>query len=204
MMATFPKRVVLCSVWLLVVTAGTVGFWKYGSAAGSAGATPQQWPAGILFSRDPAHDTLLMFAHPQCACTRASLEELNQLMAQCQGKVVAHVLFFTPNKFSETWAHSQLHDSAAAIPGVVVHEDLNGKIAERFGAETSGYVVLYNPQGQLLFQGGITGSRGHAGDNAGQSTIIALLNGRNAEARQTPVYGCSLLDRMLPATNAAP
>src|SRR5262245_2323003 len=118
MMATFPKRVVLCSVWLLVVTAGTVAFWNYGKTAGSAGATPQRWPAGAPFSLDPAHDTLVMFAHPQCACTRASLEELNQLMAQCQGKVVTHILFFKPDKFSEAWANSGLWGNAAAISGV--------------------------------------------------------------------------------------
>jgi hypothetical protein len=202
-MATFPKRVVLCSVWLLAVMAGTVAFWNYGGTAGSAGATPQRWPTGISLSLDAAHDTLLMFAHPQCACTRASLEELNQLMAQCEGKVTAHVLFFKPDKFSEAWTHSGLRESASAIPGTIIHDDPNGVIAARFGAETSGYVVLYSPQGQLLFEGGITGSRGHAGDNAGQSTLISLLNGRASQVRQTPVFGCSLLDQTPGRTNAA-
>src|SRR5262245_40102007 len=200
MLAIFPKRVVLCSVWLLAVTAGTVAFWSYGSKPGSAGATPPQWPAGTSLSLDPSRDTLVMFAHPQCACTRASLEELNRLMAQCQGKVVTHVLFFKPDKLPEAWTHSGLRESAAAIPGVVVHDDPNGAIAERFGAETSGYVVLYNPRGQLLFQGGITSSRGHAGDNVGQSALISMLNGRDTQVRQTPVYGCSLLERLLRQT----
>ena len=86
-----------------------------------------------------------------------------------------------------------LWPSAAAIPGVAAREDLDGAQARLFGAETSGFLVLYDPRGQLLFQGGITGSRGHAGDNAGEDAVALLLTGRAAGLRQTPVYGCSLL-----------
>ena len=81
-----------------------------------------------------------------------------------------------------------------AIPNVSVHEDLDGSLAKKFGAESSGYVVLYTPGGQLLFRGGITLSRGHIGDNVGQSSILALLNNKNGSAvKETPVYGCSLV-----------
>ena len=204
MIAPLPKRAVLCSAWLLAVTAGTVAFWNYGSTAGTAGTTPSQWPAESSLSLDPARHTLVMFAHPQCACTQASLEELNRVMAQSQGKAATHIFFFKPDKLSDDWTHSGLRESAEAIPGVIVHDDPNGALAERFGAETSGYVVLYNRQGQLLFHGGITGSRGHAGDNAGESALVSLLNGRGAAVNQTRVFGCSLLDRLLQRKNAAP
>jgi len=203
MIATLPKRVVLCSVWLLAVTAGTVAFWNYGGTPGSTGTAPQQWPAGISIPLDPAHDTLVMFAHPRCACTRASVEELNRVMAECQGKVATHVYFFKPDKLPADWVQTGLRESAAAIPGVIVHDDANGELAERFGGETSGYVVLYNPKGQLLFSGGITGSRGHAGDNAGESALVSLLNGHAANVERTQVYGCSLLDK-LPGQDSAP
>ena len=65
---------------------------------------------------------------------------------------------------------------------------------QRFGAETSGYVLLYDTHGKLLFKGGITGSRGHAGDNAGESAIVALLEGEKPVLTRTKVYGCSLLN----------
>jgi hypothetical protein len=74
-----------------------------------------------------------------------------------------------------------------------VEEDPNGAEAQLFGAETSGYVLLYDTLGQLLFKGGITGSRGHAGDNAGENAIVSLLTGQGASAKQAPVYGCSLI-----------
>ena len=133
-----------------------------------------------------------MFAHPKCPCTRASIEELNSLLAGYGGPVAARVYFFKPTAESEEWTHTDLWQSAARIPGVTVYEDVNGALAQQFGAETSGFVVLYDPQGNLLFKGGITGSRGHMGDNQGESTILSLLSGKNPGTRQTPVYGCSL------------
>jgi hypothetical protein len=134
-----------------------------------------------------------MFAHPRCPCTRASLGELNRLLAQSNGRISAHVLFFRPSGYPSDWAHTELWRTAAAIPGVTVQEDTNDAVARRFGAETSGYVLLYDPSGQLLFRGGITGSRGHAGDNIGENAIISLAMGKTGGVTQTPVYGCSLL-----------
>jgi hypothetical protein len=60
-------------------------------------------------------------------------------------------------------------------------------------------VVLYSPNGELLFSGGITGSRGHAGQNPGEDAVIALVNGRSLPLTHAHVYGCDLFD---PAGNA--
>ena len=136
---------------------------------------------------------MIVFAHPKCPCTGASMEELNRILAQCSGKVAAHVLFFKPAGLPDSWVRTGLWATAAAIPGVAVHEDCDGEQARLFGAETSGYLVLYDPHGRLLFKGGITGSRAHAGDNAGENAVVALLTGHEASLAQTPVYGCSLL-----------
>jgi hypothetical protein len=64
--------------------------------------------------------------------------------------------------------------------------------ARRFGVFTSGQSLLYAPDGALLFSGGITASRGHAGDNAGIAAIAALARGRGAATTETPVFGCAL------------
>lgn len=194
-----PERTVrlwagFCAIWLLLVGAGFVFVLNYQTTAGVAGRAPQQWPAQARVALDPREDTLVMFAHPRCPCTRASLEELNRLMAHAQGKLTVHVLFFRPSEFPEDWAHTDSWRSAAAIPGVKVQEDLDGAQARLFGAETSGYVLLYDTAGKLLFNGGITGSRGHAGDNAGEQSVLALATGGAAGlTNTTPVFGCSLL-----------
>lgn len=167
---------------------------NYQNTGGVAGEVPGHWPAGTRIPLDSTCDTLVMFAHPQCPCTRASLEELNRLLAQCHGQVATHVLFLKPGTFSNDWLQTDLWRSAKAIPGVVVQADPDGTQARLFGAETSGCVLLYDPQGQLLFKGGITGSRGHAGDNAGVNAVASWLTGQAVSLKQTPVYGCSLLD----------
>jgi hypothetical protein len=180
-------------VWLLTVGAGFAVVLNYQAASGPSGVSPQRWPSGTAVPLDQHRDTLLMFAHPRCPCTRASIEELNRLLARSHGAPAARVLFYRPGNFPRDWASGDLWRGAAAIPGVSVQEDLDGALARRFGAETSGYVLLYDHHGQLLFKGGITGSRGHAGDNAGEDAILALLNGQIGNVNQTQVYGCSLL-----------
>ncbi len=133
-----------------------------------------------------------MLAHPHCPCTRASVGELARLMTRCEGLLTARVLFFEPPDAPEGWVRTDLWRSAAAIPGVDVLEDESGVEAGRFGATTSGQTVLYDVNGRLLFRGGITGARGHAGDNAGRSAIVSLLTGGTAGRMETSVFGCAL------------
>jgi hypothetical protein len=190
---TLYKQISLCLVWLVVVGAGFVVLANYQSASGSIGRTPSDWPAQTRVALDQKRDTLIMFAHPRCPCTRASMEELNRLLARGHDNVAVQVWFFKPAGFPADWTRSDLWRSAAAIPGVTVQDDPEGAQARLFGAETSGYVLLYDPRGKLLFKGGITGSRGHAGDNAGEDAVVSLLAGQDTSLRQTPVYGCSLL-----------
>ena len=115
-------------------------------------------------------------------------------MSQAQGCLHAQVWFLRPEHTSEAWTNTGLWHAAAAIPGVNVHEDFAGLEARRFQARTSGQVLLYSVDGQLLFQGGITESRGHSGDNAGRSAITAIVFGQSAAVWQTPVFGCSLFE----------
>jgi hypothetical protein len=135
-----------------------------------------------------------MFVHPQCPCSTASIDELERLMSDCQGRVAAHVLFFRPQEMTESWVKSSLWTKASAIPGVSVAIDVAGVEAQRFHSLTSGHTVLYDADGRLLFQGGITISRGHSGDNPGRAAIVNLLHGIPTDQIRTPVFGCSLIE----------
>ena len=72
--------------------------------------------------------------------------------------------------------------------------DENGAEADRLGAKTSGHTVVFGRNGAVLFSGGITASRGHVGDNAGENAVLAALKQEMPDRRQTPVFGCSLTD----------
>ena len=168
---------------------------NYERTPGRVGSVPSSWPADSRIERAPSGETLVMLAHPHCPCTRASVGELAQLMAHVQGKIRAYVLFLKPEGSKADWEDTDLRRSAAEIPGVTILSDANGAEARRFGAETSGHTLLFDSAGRLLFSGGITESRGHAGGNAGENAIVSLVNTHGSERTKTFVFGCSLVDR---------
>lgn len=186
---------ILCgAAWLIIVGTGFTYFWNYENVPGSHAVVPAVWPLKSRISKTAGLPTLVMFAHPQCPCTRASIGELAVLMAQSNGRVRAHVVFYKPHGFPDEWAHTDSWTSAAAIPGVEVSCDEEGVEARQFGAETSGFVVLYDGLGRLCYNGGITSERGHSGDNEGRSAIVAILNDGTPRVATMPVFGCSIFD----------
>jgi hypothetical protein len=178
--------------WLALSAGGLWGLSKFQSAAGATAVVPTQWPTDTRLVRAGDGDTLILLAHPKCPCTRATLGDLARLMAECSGKLKTVVLFVRPDGTPTDWEKTDLWESAAAIPGVSVFTDAGGVEAQRFGAQTSGQTILYDAQGKLLFQGGITAGRGHEGDNAGEDSIVALVHGEEPVVRETPVFGCPL------------
>lgn len=179
------------AVWIAVVVAGMGFLYRYKNTPGAAATPPAGWPEGSTISRAARRPTLVMLAHPRCPCTRASLAELARLMTDA-GPLDAHVLFLKPAEMADGWERTDLWQRAREIPGVEVASDIDGREAARFGATVSGQVVLYDATGRLLFRGGITGARGHEGDNLGRSRIVSLLRTGTADARQSRVFGCSL------------
>ncbi|QDU08689.1 hypothetical protein [Gimesia aquarii] len=185
----------LTALWLGLVGIGMSAMWKYQTTPGEFTQPPRQWPANSQIERNTNRATLVMFAHPHCPCTRASINELALIMAHCAGKLDARVLFFKPTDFPKNWEQTDLWFSAEDIPDVKVFGDRDGSEAKRFHAKTSGYTLLFDSEGQLLFRGGITGSRGHAGENVGRSAIESILISGASGAGQTFTFGCPLLGK---------
>jgi hypothetical protein len=182
------------ALWLSVVITGLALIFIYSNSPGRAGAAPVGWPAKSQIAGTTNAPLLIMFAHPRCPCTRASLGELEQLMADCQGHLKAQVWFVKPAGTTSDWINTGLWHTACNIPGVSVYCDTNGVEARRFQAKTSGQTMLYDQNGRLLFQGGITIARGHFGDNPALSAVEALVEGKSPAFVKTPVFGCALFD----------
>ena len=182
------------AVWLPGVAYGFSVLWRYSMTPGHPASPPVKWPQQLQIQRKPTQATLLMFAHPQCGCSKASLGELAILMAHTH--VNANVLFYAPQDEPTTWAQTDLWETAEKIPGVTVIEDHDNNIAGSFGVFTSGQTLVYDSEGRLIFNGGITASRGHSGDNYGRDAIISLLQEHPAQRTTlpvtSPVFGCSL------------
>jgi hypothetical protein len=184
---------ILAALWLLAVVAGFLALWIYKMRPGAEGmAAARNWPAQSRIHANAGRATLLLFAHPRCACTRASLSELAGLVARFHERLDAHVLLLAPPGEEPELARTSLWSSAERIPGVTVARDVGGTEAKRFGVETSCGVVLYDAAGKLAFRGGITAARGHEGDSFGRQRIAALLSGAHADRADAPVFGCAL------------
>lgn len=185
-------QAIACCLWLAAVVAGMTALVRYANTPGPPAAAPEIWPAQSRLAARPDRPTLVMFAHPQCPCSRASIGELALLMARVQGRADAHVIFYQPANAAPGWEQAGLRQAAEVIPGVRVGTDVDGVEARRFGAFVSGQTVLYSADGRLRFSGGITAARGHSGDNAGRAALAAILLGQRTLAAKTPVFGCFL------------
>jgi hypothetical protein len=179
-------------LWLLVIGVGLDRLWAFAQTPGPAATAPGAWPGSSPLVRKNGLPTLVMFLHPQCSCSRASVGELALLMAHTQGRVAAYVIIYRPSDAEPGWEHTDLWTSAAAIPGVHVISDENAAAAAVFSVAVSGQTLLYDAAGQLTFSGGITYARGHSGDNAGRSALLSLVNGHSSTVTRTPVFGCFL------------
>jgi len=182
-------------LWAVAVVGGMAMLADYKYRPGARADEQPLWPADSKLARGRAVPTLVMFAHPKCTCTRASLTELAELMAEARGNVRAHVVFMKPSEQDGDWAHSDTWDQAREIRGVEVSIDVDAAEAHRFGAQTSGQVVLYGVDGRLLYAGGITSARGHVGTSIGHRRLLALLTHRATDAHTGNVYGCALAER---------
>ena len=189
-----PVTVIAGIVWLGAAVAVTILMAAVAAAPNRAGSPPAIWPGGSQIMHDANRATLVMFVHPRCPCSKASIGELALLMAHCQGRVSANVLFLKPTDATADWMQTDTWRMAAAIPGVTVQYDERGQDAQRFRVATSGDTVLYDAKGRLIFHGGITISRGHSGDNPGRAALQALLLGKPSPQAETPVFGCALFN----------
>ncbi len=183
-----------CTIlWLAAAIGGVIFLTRYeNTPAGKNVSYPPVFPAESRIERNAERSTLIFFAHPKCPCTRASLRELARLMTDVNGKLQAYVVFSKPKDESEEWTATGLRTSAEVIPNVRVLIDEDERETKLFNAQTSGLTLLYDRDGNLRFDGGITASRGHEGDNAGSRAIFEIITKENGKNAETLVFGCPL------------
>jgi hypothetical protein len=188
-----PRMVgLLGAVWLAAVIGGAWSLARHSATPGPVIHAGAAWPVSDRLPHSARTYTLVMTVHPDCPCSRASVNELNVLMARCGGHLNAIVLFAEPQGLTRDSTATSLWKSASSIPGVTCVHDPNEELSARFKAGTSGQTFVYDGQGNLRFNGGITIARGHDGDSDGLDAITAIVNGREPAVQQTPVFGCSL------------
>jgi hypothetical protein len=180
-------------LWSAAVLAGIQRMWSYESTPGRHSFVPANWPGSSLMTIDRERATLVMFVHPLCVCTRASLIELREALDAMTGVPAVWIVVMNAHGVVPDW-EAKIADIAHRIPEATIVTDVDGRAADAFGAATSGHVVVYDREGRLAFSGGITGARGHVGDNEGRRDLIAALHEGSEHAREHPIFGCGLDD----------
>ncbi len=200
----FPKSLwainVMMAIWICSVVAGTALLVSYSAIPGAAAGPPRSFPTISEFPRQSSRPLLVMFVHPRCPCSRASINELARLAARCRDQIDFTALFVVPPGCPPEWHKTALWENANAIPGLRVVTDPEAKLATEFGVTTSGHCLVYDAEEKLIFNGGITAGRGHEGDSPGRAIVTELArHSMVGSPRECPTYGCPLKADPIPS-----
>lgn len=182
-------------VWLGACIAGMGVLWVYSNRPGPEGELAAGDPPAAV-RLDGALPTLVVYAHPRCPCTAATVSQVERLLGWSDGGFAVRFVFYEPVDADDAWRSTALRRRAASVPGAQTIEDPEGRIARAAGATTSGTAAMYGPDGSVLFFGGLTPSRGHEGDSVGLAAVRSILGGSDGTAGSgagsADVFGCSI------------
>ena len=187
-----PIAFTVPAVAAALLISGVVALNDYMSAPGAVGETPDAWPSGTGIERTPERWTIVLAAHPKCPCTRATAE---QMIGPLRGSPEADlvILSYVSPERADSPPEPGVAGRLAELPNARVVADPGARLAERFGAVTSGHVVAFAPDGSTAFSGGVTRSRGMSGPATGLASLHALLSDSTPPAAEACVYGCPLV-----------
>ncbi len=188
---------------LLVLGFGVIGL--HARSPGDAGSAGAMWPAHTSLARRDGHPCVVLFMHPRCPCTRATLRQLERALAPAYTDIDLHVVVFDPTRrpgVDTQWPHTGLLDLARSLPGAHISLDPEGAETTRFGIRTSGHILVFDARGTLTFSGGITPARAHEGPASGLDALTHALRGQAPALTTAPVFGCPILDPPTPSASA--
>jgi hypothetical protein len=161
------------------------------------------WPRGVdsisLDRKGENSQKIVVFAHPGCPCTRATLAELEEALTHGPADTAATIVFVTAGLPEALVDGSDTIAQAQQMNRVTVVIDSDANLAAQFGATISGEVFVFDAAGQRTFHGGITTGRGHRGRSSSRDHFEQAIRGQSDAANSTaqpavdcPVFGCTL------------
>jgi hypothetical protein len=88
----------MLAIWALAVGSGFVVLGIDHARPGIDGATASVWPATSQIRPVGPGLNLVLFVHPRCPCTPASLVELAGIVSACRGRFALHVVMVKPSR----------------------------------------------------------------------------------------------------------
>ncbi len=137
---------------------------------------------------------ILLFVHPRCPNTIATVRQLRNILLHDKYEVSVRMIVICPPGCSESWFETPLLEEARRIEDLEVILDYGGVLSKRYGALTSGMLLVYNERNNLVFQGGITPTLGHEGECSGKRSLEQSLTGKTPDEKHAAVFGCPLFE----------
>ncbi len=193
-------KIVLLWVFPIAYLLGSWMLADYSNRPGNVGVVPADLNAVDEFSNWMTEEslvssdepTLILFYHPHCPCTKATIENLRQAVDRSKDRIRIVAFGFCPSDQPDSWISSPLTTNLRRLKASVV-ADKSGEYCSKFGVTTSGHVLLYGHQGQLLFSGGITSGRGHEGVCPATRDLVKQIKAEAGSQIRWPVFGCSIV-----------
>lgn len=192
-------------IWGLVVVLMLVALTRYSSIPGRSGIIPSQLSTTSA-SLNKAATKVQLFIHPRCACTAATIDQLQSALhaAPVNRQIPIEIYVFAPDSEPESWYETPLVKQCQRLPSVTVIWDRDGALAKSLGVATSGHLLVWDGEQKRKFSGGITPSRGHRGPCQGLDAFLAALEGHGDAALNSAPFGCSIQLQALASDNERP
>lgn len=178
--------------WFLTIFTAFASLISYSDRPGSSGSPESTWPENSKISLEKEKSTIVIALHAGCPCSKATLSEYEKVSSRVNDSVTTYALLFVPRNHVELWESNPFKERLERIPGVNIIQDTDGELAHAFGIETSGHVLLYAPDGNLKFSGGITDGRAHEGTSYSETYLENLIDQKENKRRDFHVFGCHL------------
>jgi len=149
-------------LWLAACLIGSYFAMGYEFQQGRLGPARRSWPVDSAMTRSATTSTIVAFVHPRCLCTRATVRQLLRTFAADPPAALLVSVFVPadPANQSSWFEEESIRSIRAAVPTAHILPDPEGVEAQRFGAFTSGTILVYDRLGHEVFRGGITNRRG--------------------------------------------
>ena len=201
--------VMLTSLFLgAVLLLGLGRLTHYQTQPGPVGQVPENLTSAVLASlsnssaaptggAEGVHSSeptwqLLVFVHPKCPCTRATIHNLDLVSRRSDLRLEIIPVIFRPLHGDATWLETDNTRRLATLTRRSLVDDEDSQLARQFNVQVSGHCLLYDCAGRLRFSGGITASRGHEGRCRTLAALTKTLEGHSIDQTRWPVYGCQM------------
>jgi hypothetical protein len=184
-------------MWAAAVGAGWCALLRYDYATSdlAPGSQLTSWPEDSQLPRRAGNPSIIVFLHPKCPCSPATLTELERVftLATVEGRQTQVLIVpVTPPNADASWTDTDVVRRAAELADAEVWFDRGGLEAARFGAHDSGTILYFDAAGRRRFSGGITIARGQEGISASGAALAKIMSQQLDAAPASPAFGCRL------------